>query len=158
MSSNPLSTGLKIVTLAAVLATGTVSTAPAEAHPRARVNVWLGGPLWWPGYWGPYPYVVERPVVVQAPAEPLVVQPSAAQQAQVWYYCRDAQMYYPYVSSCASPWQEVPATPAPAAPTAPAASPAPAPHAATPSSGAVPPAPAAPATGRTGTPVPAAKN
>jgi hypothetical protein len=154
--THPLSTSLKVAALAAVLVAGAVSAPPAEAHPRARVNVWVGGPLWWPGYWGPY--AVERPVIVQAPAEPLVIQPSAAQQAQLWYYCRDSQMYYPHVTSCASPWQEVPATPAPAtAPAAAGTAPAPQP-AALPSSGAVPAAPAAPAGSRTGTPVPAARN
>jgi hypothetical protein len=124
---------LKAITLAAALAAG-LAPALAEAHPRARVGVWIGGPFWWPGYWGPGywgpPMVVERPVIVQQPVEPLVVQP--AQQAHLWYYCREAQMYYPYVSSCPSPWQEVPATAAPAAPAAPAQA-------------AVPPAPAAPA-------------
>lgn len=141
---------LKAAALAAALVAG-LAPALADAHPRARVGVWIGGPFWWgPGYWGP-PLVVERPVVVQQPpAEPLVVQPSAAQQTHLWYYCRDAQMYYPYVTTCASPWQEVPATPAPAAPAeatapahaiTPAATPAPA---ATPSRTAPAPVPPAP--------------
>ncbi len=134
--------GLHILGIAAVLTLGLAATAAADAHPRGRVHfgLWVGGPLWWGGmpygYGYGYPYVVERPIIVQeAPAEPLVVQPSVTQQANTWYYCREAQMYYPYVSSCASPWQEVPATPTPAAP-APDTAPA-------------------PATRRTGTPVPA---
>jgi hypothetical protein len=132
-------TPLKALTLAVALLAG-LAPAIADAHPRARVGVWIGGPFWWPGYWGP-PLVVERPVIVhQQPVEPLVVQPSAAQQNHLWYYCRDAQMYYPYVTSCASPWQEVPATSSPTA--APAA-------AATPEAPAPAPAPAA-------TPAPAA--
>lgn len=31
----------------------------------------------------------------------------AAQPAPVWYYCPDSKAYYPYVSQCGSPWQEV---------------------------------------------------
>ncbi len=137
---------LKAITLAAALLAGVAPTI-ADAHPRARVGVWVGGPFWWPGYWGP-PMVVERPVIVQQPVEPLVVQP--AQQAHLWYYCRDAQMYYPYVTTCASPWQEVPATAAPQAPAQPATA-------------AVPAAPTAPAPAATGSrtapaPVPPAPN
>ena len=126
--------------VAAVLTLGLAATAAAEAHPRGRVHLglWVGGPLWWGGwpYAYGYPYAPERTVVVQTPAEPVVVAP--AQQSHTWYYCRDAQMYYPYVTTCASPWQEVPATPAPAV--APAAEP----------SAALAPAPAPATTTRTG--------
>ncbi len=120
--SQHLSPGLRAVVIAAVMGLGLVAVAdPAEARPRARVNVWVGSPFWWgiPFAYG-YPYVIERPVIVQPPVEPVFV-PSAMQQSHSWYYCRDAQMYYPYVTSCPSPWQEVPATPEPAAPAATAA-------------------------------------
>lgn len=30
---------------------------------------------------------------------------------QVWYFCPEANGYYPYVKSCANGWQTVPATP-----------------------------------------------
>ena len=140
-----LAVPLKALTLAAALAAA-LAPALAEAHPRGRVSVWIGGPFWWPGYWGPM--VVERPVVVQPPAEPLVVQP--AQQAHLWYYCREAQMYYPYVTSCPSPWQEVPATATPAAPATPAQAAVPAQPAA--------PAPAAAASRTAPAPVPPAPN
>lgn len=125
----------KVLALAAVLVAGAVAPSVADAGPRGRVGVWIGGPLWWPGYWGPgywgpgwgypgwgYPTVVERPIYVQPHVEPVYVQP-APPQNHLWYYCRDAQMYYPYVTSCPSPWQEVPAT-APAAAALEAASPA----------------------------------
>lgn len=119
-----LATGLKALSLATVLGLGLVAAGAADARGRVNFGVWVGGPLWWPGMYG-YPYVVERPIVIQPPAEPFVLQPSATQQSQSWYYCREAQMYYPYVTSCPSAWQEVPATPAPAAPE-PTATPAPA--------------------------------
>ena len=35
---------------------------------------------------------------------------------QSWYFCQDSGQYYPYVRSCASAWQEVPAIPPPPAP------------------------------------------
>jgi hypothetical protein len=151
--NNSLSKGLRaiVIATAAMLGLAAIGVTTVEAHPRTRIGVWVGGPFWWgPGpYYGyggyPYPYVVERPVIVQAPAEPMVVPPSAAQQANTWYYCRDSQMYYPHVSTCASPWQEVPAAPAAnSAPTpAPAAAPATAPA----------PVPSS-STTRVGTPVP----
>ena len=115
--SQHLHPGLRAVVIAIVLGLGLAAVADqAEAHPRARVNVWMGGPFWWgmPFGYG-YPYVVERPVIVQPAVEPVFV-PSATQQSQSWYYCREAQMYYPYVTSCPSAWQEVPATPTPPAP------------------------------------------
>lgn len=121
----------KTLALSAALVATAMAAPAADAHTRGRISVWVGGPFWWPGYWG-YPMVVERPVIVP-PAEPLVVEPLAP-QAHLWYYCREAQMYYPYVSTCPGGWQEVPATVTPAT-----AAPAPAPAAA---SGAVPAAPA----------------
>ena len=150
-----LSKGLRaiVIATAAMLGLAALGVTAVEAHPRTRIGVWVGGPFWWgPGpYYGyggyggyPYPYVVERPIIVQAPAEPLVVSPSAAQQSNTWYYCRDSQMYYPHVSTCASPWQEVPA--APAANSAPTPAPAAAPATA--------PAPVPSSSTRVGTPVP----
>lgn len=82
---------------------------------------WLAGGVWYfydrPIY--PYPLEVsldtyvepveEAPVVQQAPAPVIVPQT----QQQVWYFCTSANAYYPYVSSCPSGWQTVPATPPP---------------------------------------------
>ena len=142
MKHTHLTRGLLAVVIACVVGLGLVAiTSEAEARPRARVNVWVGGPFWWgiPFGYG-FPYVVERPVIVQPPVEP-VFMPSATQQSHSWYYCREAQMYYPYVTSCPSAWQEVPATPEPAA--EPASAPA---------------TPATPTTRAPGTPVPPARS
>ena len=142
MKHTHLSRGLLAVVIASVVALGLAAvTQEADARPRARVNVWVGGPFWWgiPFGYG-FPYVVERPVIVQPPVEP-VFMPSATQQSHSWYYCREAQMYYPYVTSCPSAWQEVPATPEPAA--EPASAPA---------------TPATPTTRAPGTPVPPARS
>ncbi len=57
----------------------------------------------------------EAPVYVDAPPEPAPPQPVPPQYGQppayYYYFCQDTQTYYPYVSSCASPWQPVPAAP-----------------------------------------------
>jgi hypothetical protein len=86
---------------------------------------WVVGGVWYlyPGPIYPYPdpyrppvVVIEQappPVVVQVPA-PVPVQPvaPAVPAPQFWYYCDAAKAYYPYVATCPSGWQTVPATPA----------------------------------------------
>jgi hypothetical protein len=131
-----LKQGLHAVGIAAVLVLGLTAGAAAEAGGRVSIGIGVGGPYWGWGYARPwyggyygmgygygypygygygygYPYSYPATVIVHQPA-PTVVAPSAAQQAATWYYCHDAQMYYPYVTSCPSAWQEVPATPPPA--------------------------------------------
>lgn len=46
----------------------------------------------------------QQPVPVYAPNV-------EAPAVQYWYFCAAANAYYPYVSSCPSGWQTVPATP-----------------------------------------------
>ena len=68
---------------------------------------WYPEPVYpYPSYVGPAVFAAEPPpppVVVQAPPAP--GQPAP----QFWYYCGESKTYYPYVSSCAGPWQQVPA-------------------------------------------------
>lgn len=60
-----------------------------------------------------------EPVVYAAPTptyvEPApVVQPMQPFQPGYWYFCREANAYYPYVQQCPGPWQQVvPQPPAP---------------------------------------------
>jgi hypothetical protein len=80
---------------------------------------WVAGGAW---YWYstpvyPYPVqdappvVVTAPVVV-APAVPAPVEETASPPpAQVWYYCKAAKQYYPYISECPGGWKTVPAKP-----------------------------------------------
>jgi len=94
----------------------------------------IGG--WWGPrpYYAPYPYpyyyspapvvireVVREPLVFYdergnpvPPAQPQTqarapaqTPPQASASAPTWFYCADSQSYYPYVESCASPWQRV---------------------------------------------------
>ena len=96
------------VAVAALTAAG-----DASAHWHGRVGIWIGpGPFWWgPPYY--YPYY--PPVVV---ADPLYSQPSPVVQVPspqtYWYYCRESNSYYPYVSQCPGGWEQV--TPQPPAP------------------------------------------
>lgn len=87
---------------------------------------WVAGGLWYfypvPVYPYPNPYV--PPLVVEgSPPSTVVIQaplsqsppppgPEAVPQSpQNWYYCESAKGYYPYVTSCPSGWQMVPASP-----------------------------------------------
>ena len=101
-------------------------------HSHARVGVYIGAPLvfaYYPSYYYAPPVVVREPLVFYdergnpVPAQPQVAQapaqaqPSAQPQpgapAPTWYFCADSQKYYPYVQSCASPWQRVVPQPPP---------------------------------------------
>jgi hypothetical protein len=74
----------------------------------------------WGGFWilpalvtGAVIYDATRPRTVYvepAPVPPVVVAP-APQAAATWYYCPTSSAYYPYVATCASEWQKVPAIP-----------------------------------------------
>lgn len=118
-----------MLSLAAVIL---VASLPADAHggrghSRLRVGVMIGAPVvfapWWSAHAYPYyhpapPVVLRERVVVR---EPLVfydergnpVPPAQTQgapqagAAPTWHFCPDSHAYYPYVQSCASPWQRV---------------------------------------------------
>ena len=87
----------------------------------AGVGVFIGAPIiaspWWyntdPYYgYGPYYSPVQgqqQPTVYveqQAPMDGAQPTPQAQAQ-QYWYYCQDSNTYFPYVQSCATPWQPV---------------------------------------------------
>jgi len=126
---------LLAATVAALVALFAVSP-EVQARGRVRGGVtfhlgyygpgyWWGPGYWGPGYWGPryayppyvydgYPGVYAPPVVV-APAEPPVyIERDAPAQAAApvwWYWCPDANAYYPYAKECPGGWQRVPPQP-----------------------------------------------
>jgi hypothetical protein len=110
----------KVVLGAAVAIGCLVASGTASAHWHGTVGVWIGpGPYWWGPPYYPYYY---PPVVV---ADPVYVQPNPVVQVPApqtyWYFCRQSNMYYPYVSQCPGGWEQVSPTPpgptaAPAAP------------------------------------------
>jgi hypothetical protein len=72
----------------------------------------LLSPWYYPSYYASYPAVVETaPTVYVEQAQS--AQPIASDAASYWYYCNDTRAYYPYVQTCASPWQRVSPTPGP---------------------------------------------
>ena len=105
---------------AVALAVCAISAAPVLAHGRVHFGFHFGGPFWHspPWYYAPPVYYYPPPVVVQPapmqyieqPAPPAPAPQSSSPQSSTdnsWYYCRDTQTYYPYVQTCASPWQRV---------------------------------------------------
>ena len=74
------------------------------------------------GFYDPYFYPRRSTVIVKEAAREAPAFPdgfAAGQGAppkQSWYFCQDSGQYYPYVRTCASAWQEVPAIPPPPAP------------------------------------------
>ena len=82
-------------------------------HNHSDVGLFFGWPYaGWPysypyydyGYYPPTDYRVYAYDAPPAPPPPVVPN---------WYYCDNPQGYYPYVQSCGSAWQDVPATPQP---------------------------------------------
>jgi len=80
-------------------------------YPRTTFHwgINLGVPVYPPYY--PYPYPAYALPIVVAPAAPLVYierQPEAPPlEPGWWYYCHEAQAYYPHVQQCPGPWQQV---------------------------------------------------
>jgi hypothetical protein len=120
-----LATGMLACALASNAAFARDGHSRGGHHHRhgARVGVFVGAPAfafgygYRPYYYPPayYPYAPYYPApVVVAPATPPVYierpdeQAAApAQGGDYWYYCPDSKTYYPYVGTCASPWQRV---------------------------------------------------
>ena len=97
---------------------------PYGAYPHGSVQfgIHIGVPLVYPPY---YPYPVYWPRVYVPPVAPLVMPPPSVyveQQSALaavptlelgyWYYCNEAQAYFPYVKQCTGSWQKVKPQPA----------------------------------------------
>lgn len=69
---------------------------------------WVVGGVWYyyPAVIKPYPDPYLPPLIELPPPPPA---PAAPAPSQFWYYCPDPQGYYPYVPTCPTPWQPVPA-------------------------------------------------
>lgn len=108
------------VIVLAALASGLVSSAALargghHSHSGLSLGFVFGGPLWYPApaYSYPYPY---PPAVVVNPAPRAYIERDDRAIAResspgYWYYCRESNVYYPYVKECAGPWERVPAQP-----------------------------------------------
>ncbi len=83
-------------------------------HWRPRVGVYIGAPviaapIWYHGYYGPSYYYSPPPAYYSTPQYEYIERdaPAAQPQQTWWYYCNEAQAYYPYVKECAGGWQRV---------------------------------------------------
>lgn len=136
---------MKKILLIALLAI--LSTTSAYAQRGYGDGGGHGGGWGWGGAWilpaligGAILYDVTRPPTVYVQPGPVYVQPApvyapgyppvyAAQVAPPsmpnWYFCPTAKAFYPYVTSCPSGWQAVPATPPDALPSGPYGAPPP---------------------------------
>ena len=92
---------------------------PHHPYPRSSVQFGLHVGVPWvyppPIYW-PYVYAPPvAPVVVVTPPPVYVEQPRTSApvlEPGYWYYCNEAQAYYPYVKQCPGGWQQVAPQPA----------------------------------------------
>jgi hypothetical protein len=100
---------------------------------RYNFGFYLGPGFWGPYYppyygpyyggyygYGPYSYPYYPPAVVTVPSSPPQYVERGAPDAgdrfdsAYWYYCRDADAYYPYVKQCPGGWERVAPQPPPA--------------------------------------------
>jgi hypothetical protein len=79
-------------------------------HFRSGVVI-IGAPFFAPFYY-PAPYYYYPPVAAMPYSSPDYIEQGGGEQAPAqsqayWYYCADANAYYPYVKECPGGWQHV---------------------------------------------------
>ena len=91
--------------------------------PRVFIGGYLGypfyDPFWYYPYYGryyypyyyPYGYSYSYPYQDEPDADVAPPVSSELEQKYYWYYCKDTQSYYPYVTSCPGGWTKVEPTP-----------------------------------------------
>lgn len=89
-------------------------------HGHFSTSIWFG-PTWGWGVWDPfyypyyypyyrypYPYGYSPTVVVPQQPEEYISSPEAKEEPTgYWYYCKEANGYYPYVKRCPGGWMKV---------------------------------------------------
>jgi hypothetical protein len=109
---------MKQVLLIVVLALASGSALAGGRHGHSHSSVFLGFNFGFPIYQPWYP-AYYYPAPVYYPAAPVYVQPPVyVERSDVvpegpgtWYFCREANGYYPYVKQCPGGWSRVPAQP-----------------------------------------------
>lgn len=88
-----------------------------HSHRHPGFGFYFGSPWsWYPRSYYPY-YPYYPPQIVTVPVEPPVYIERGSSQTQqqlpagYWYYCREADAYYPYVKECPDGWLQVSPTP-----------------------------------------------
>jgi hypothetical protein len=99
------------------IASGPVFAGGGHGHSHGRVVLGLnfGFPAYVPWYAYPAPvyYYPPAPVYMQPPAPTQYIErgDTAPEGPGTWYFCREANTYYPYVKHCPGGWSRVPAQP-----------------------------------------------
>jgi hypothetical protein len=81
---------------------------------RTQFGVYIGGPVypWYyppPVYYPPPAFYPPRVIVVQPSPPPVYIeQAPAPASSQYWYFCQQANAYYPQVPDCPAGWIRVP--------------------------------------------------
>jgi hypothetical protein len=95
---------LLLLLILGMAAMGAATTASADRG-HFHGGIYIGGPVWGPGYYPPpYYYAPPQPVYVQPEAPPVYVEQSSD---DYWYYCAQSKAYYPYVKECPAGWMKV---------------------------------------------------
>jgi hypothetical protein len=61
----------------------------------------------YPAYRYPYPYYAPPTVVVPQEPQEYIMRDDQEDETGYWYYCKDANGYYPYVKRCPGGWMKV---------------------------------------------------
>ena len=111
---------MKLTSTLAIILLGAIVSGSALAGSHLRFGVFIGAPVFAPFYYPyyyPYPYYYYPPVVTVPYSPPTYIEQgggqSPAQSQGYWYYCTDANAYYPYVKVCPGGWQRVAPQPPP---------------------------------------------
>src|SRR4051812_16776013 len=113
---------MKRVLILLLFATASVPALAGSGHGHGHGRVVLGFNFGYPGWYAPYyyppPVYYYPPAVYAPPATPTtyverndVAQEAPAQPPATWYFCGEANGYYPYVKQCPGGWTRVPAQP-----------------------------------------------
>jgi len=107
-----------LILLILAVASGSALAGGWHGHSRVIVGFNFGYPVYAPYYYYPPPAYYYYPPAVYAPPTPTtyversdVAEQAPAQPPATWYFCREANGYYPYVKQCPGGWQRVPAQP-----------------------------------------------
>ena len=111
---------LKTALVLVLVMAGAMASESVLARGHVRFGVFVGGPVFYPGYYYPPPYYYPPyypayypPAVVAPASPPTYIEQGGAQAAPApaegnwWYYCADAKAYYPYAKECPAGWQRV---------------------------------------------------
>lgn len=76
-----------------------------HGHGHSSFGIYFGTPWYYP----PPVYIPPRVIVVPAPQAPVYIEQAPVPSSnQYWYFCQQANAYYPQVPDCPDGWIRVP--------------------------------------------------